>query len=596
MKAEKKRNSILQNCAYVLRLSVRHRPLLLVYLPVLAFLCSGISLVEVYIPAFVVGKLEEGVSIRSILAGILLLVALVAVIRIVITHANAAYAVQKSLCRQQLAAELNCGLMHCPYAELENPRFQVKVDQAANLLYSDSDGNGLNAFYNAVKDLLLSFIGIVSCIVLLGRLNGWVVVVVLVISAANIVIGRLDDLYVQKNRSKWAKIDRKMSYINDRLTEKEYAMDIRAYRCASWLEEKLTESIRERGIWYGRVQSNSHVLGCIRVFVNLLYDIAIIGYIVWSVVTKRIIASDFVLYMGFASQLSSFFGRFFGTFSLLSTGSRDLWQIREVLGEKELKTSGNELRMKFSDAPISIRFEHVSYRYEGNSYDTIDDLDLTIRAGEKIALIGENGAGKSTLIKLLCGLYKPTKGHVYFNGILMNGYDAESVNDLISAVFQEFVVLPFPILQNVSMHEVEETDRERVRECLDYVELGGLADKLDRPLLKEASEDGIDLSGGQVQRLLMARAIYKNAPIYLLDEPTSKLDPIGESNLYQKYNELTRNKTVVFVSHRLASTQFCDRILYMKGGRVTEEGTHEELLRLGEDYFNMYTVQSQYYK
>ena len=246
--------------------------------------------------------------------------------------------------------------------------------------------------------------------------------------------------------------------------------------------------------------------------------------------------------------------------------------------------------------PIRIRFENVSFRYPGASENIINNLNVEIERGEKIALIGENGAGKSTLIKLLCGIYKPTEGNIYVNDISLNDYSTESIATLYSVVFQQFVVLPFSIAQNVSMSEIENTDVEKVKDCMTTVGLESLTEDLDAMLIKEASENGLNLSGGQIQRLLIARAAYKDSSCYLLDEPTSALDPVIESEIYQKYNEITKGKTVVFVSHRLASTRFCDRILYLKNGQIVEQGSHEDLLELNGEYTKMYQTQAQYYK
>ena len=226
-------------------------------------------------------------------------------------------------------------------------------------------------------------------------------------------------------------------------------------------------------------------------------------------------------------------------------------------------------------------------------------MDLTIHHGENLAIVGLNGAGKTTLVKLLCGFLDPTEGRVLLNGQDIRQYDRRDYYKLFAAVFQDFSVLSATMAENVAQTRTG-IDEARVRVCL---EQAGLTEKvrslpkgLETQVGRDVYEDGIELSGGQTQRLMLARALYKNAPVLVLDEPTAALDPIAEDDIYQKYNEMTKGRTSLFISHRLASTRFCDRILYLKDGRVAEEGTHEQLLKQGGGYAQLFEVQSQYYR
>lgn len=249
--------------------------------------------------------------------------------------------------------------------------------------------------------------------------------------------------------------------------------------------------------------------------------------------------------------------------------------------------------------PYELRLEGVSYRYPGAEKDTIHKLDLTVRPGENLAIVGLNGAGKTTLVKLLCGFLDPTEGRVLLNGQDIRPYNRRDYYKLFAAVFQDFSVLSATVAENVAQCRTG-IDEARVWHCLDEAGLTekvqSLPKQLETQIGREVYEDGVELSGGQTQRLMLARALYKDAPVLVLDEPTAALDPIAENDIYQKYNEMTAGKTSLFISHRLASTRFCDRILYLKDGRVAEEGTHEELLKRGGGYADLFEVQSQYYR
>lgn len=250
---------------------------------------------------------------------------------------------------------------------------------------------------------------------------------------------------------------------------------------------------------------------------------------------------------------------------------------------------------------IKIEFREVWYKYTGAEDYTIKGLNLTIEPGESIALVGMNGAGKTTLVKLICGLYAPAKGEILVNGKRIDEYNIEEYYTLISAVFQEIDNVAFTIQEFVSSSDPDKpTAKDDAIAALKsagiWEKISSLPCGIDTHLQKGVYEDAVDLSGGQMQKLLLARAIYKDGPILILDEPTAALDPIAENNLYLQYRELTKGKTSIYISHRFASTRFCDRIILLQDGVITESGTHDELMALNGQYAYMFGVQSQYYK
>ena len=280
----------------------------------------------------------------------------------------------------------------------------------------------------------------------------------------------------------------------------------------------------------------------------------------------KLTAAAFVLYFTAVSGFTQWVTGIFSGLGELHQQSLDLSAMREFLEEPEL--------FRFEDGkPLPVKEEHlytlelrdVSFRYPGADHDTLSHVNLTIHPGEKLALVGKNGAGKTTLIKLLCGLYDPTEGQVLLDGEDIRQYNRRDYYKHFSAVFQQFSVLAGTMAENVAQTNSEKVDLPKMWDCL---ERAGIADKVrelprkeNTHLGREVYLDGIDLSGGQMQRLMLARALYKDAPVVVLDEPTAALDPIAESDLYQKYSDLTGNRTSVYISHRLASTRFCDRIL-----------------------------------
>ncbi len=588
--------SVAQNCCYVMKDSLGKYPLVMVCTLVISFLSVLLSLLWTYLPTVVVGGIEEGSGLKRILLAVGIIVLGIAVLHLVITYLTAIHAVQKSNYRQQYTIYVNRKVMNCNYRTLEDAGVQAKIDQILNLILPDDNSLAINAVLNGVMNLLLTAVGMVSCVAILQQLSGWIILFVPIVSVINTLLSRVTDSYIRRHRDEWSLTDRKIAYINEKLILKDYAKDIRSYHCEEWILNRLESLIKERGVWFCRVQNFSTALGVVRIAVNLIYDIVVMGYAVWAVANGTISLSSFVLYIGLIAELSGFINRFFGAFNSLISGSNDVQVIRDFLEQDEEKGTKTGLLKEIGTDGVSIRFDHVSFSYEEDGEPVISDLNLNIRKGEKVAIVGGNGAGKTTLIKLLCGLYQPTEGRIYINERPMEEYDSEEVYELFSAVFQDFIVFPFSVAQNVAMVEEGNIDLKRVKQCLQAAGLDTYAGRPETKLISEAHEDGTDLSGGQIQKMLIARAIYKDAPVLLLDEPTAALDAVAEADLYEKYNSFAKEKTSVFISHRLASTRFCDRILFLKNGKVAEEGTHEELLAAGNEYAEMFEMQSRYYK
>ena len=226
----------------------------------------------------------------------------------------------------------------------------------------------------------------------------------------------------------------------------------------------------------------------------------------------------------------------------------------------------------------------------------VDGFNITIEKGQLYGLIGPNGAGKTTLIKLLCRLYEPTEGTITLNGIDIWKYNYEEYTRAFSVVFQDFAMFSLPVGENIAASSA--VDEERAWEVLDQVELSGrvraMKDGLKTQLYNNNGA-GVDVSGGEAQRLAIARALYKDAPFVILDEPTAALDPIAEAQIYENFNEMVKNKTAIYISHRMSSCKFCDRIVVLDTGSIAEMGTHDTLLAENGIYARLYQTQAQYY-
>lgn len=587
---------VIDNCLFVLKDAMKHYPNVFLICFLIAFLSTLHSLLSSVLPSLIVEGLTASWDFIHVNFIIIIIGLAIAILNFVISYLSAIYSVQQGLCRQQFILYVNTKVMKCKYADVENPNMQIKIDQITDLIYPDNPNLGINAIHSSVKDMIVTLTGIFSCIIILRQVSFLVTLLVIVVSIIHTFLNKKISDYVQNNRNKWAESEKKIKYVGEKLTEPEYAKDIRAFNCKKWILEKMQLFIDERMFWIKKVQTNNNLISIIKVLINIFYDILILSYIIYSVIQERISTSEFVWYSSLVLQLSSYTERIFNSMVKIKLGSNDVQLIREFLDINNELPYGNKIIDEIKELPVSIELRNVSFRYSPNTNYIIENFNFIINKGEKIAIVGENGAGKSTLIKLLCGLYKPEKGDIFINNISTIKYSFEEILDLFSVVFQDYTILPFSISQNIAMQPEDKINQERVKKCINNSGLNDFLEIIDQPLLKAANENGIELSGGQIQKLLLARALYKDAPIVLLDEPTAALDPIAESNLYNQFNDLVQNKTSFFVSHRLASTRFCDKILFLDKGKIIEQGTHDDLIKLNGKYAELYKIQSKYYK
>lgn len=261
--------------------------------------------------------------------------------------------------------------------------------------------------------------------------------------------------------------------------------------------------------------------------------------------------------------------------------------------KQSVAVSGSELD--------EIVFENVSFKYPGSTSYILKNINLKIKKGEKIALVGMNGAGKTTIILLLTRMYFPTDGRILFNGVDIKEIDRDSYRDLFSVVHQDFLMLPFSIRENIDFHtQAEGVQEQKIKRLLEECGLKERIDcmyqGIDTPISKEIDARGVDLSGGEVQKIAIVRALYKDASIVILDEPTSALDPVAESEIYQQFDKMTEQKTAVYISHRMISTRFCDRIIVLNHGEIAEEGTFDALNEKQGLYYKFYQMQAQYFQ
>ncbi len=492
------------------------------------------------------------------------------------------------------------------YSNLEDPVYRGKIERAKELYYHWSRDACV-----CIMDSAMWLTNVLTFLILGGilvTLHPMVVVLMLVCSLIQQQAGQRQVRWTKKNRGHWEILERKIQYISGLTCDFGSAKDQRLYATEEWLLPKCSRYMEERGRWNRRELRRKLAAELVSRGAFLLEQAAIYWILIRGVLAGQILGDEFAMYVAAILSMSSTIFQLGSGIGKLRESMLSIADYREVVGEERgggklehgVKESAAGVPLPPLTTAPSITFSHVSYSYPGAEKCAVSGIDLQIRSGERIAVVGLNGAGKTTLVKLLCGMYRPTEGQLSIGGIPSGNWEPEAYYRMFSVAFQDYVVMPGTVAENVACCGAEQMDRDRVRRSLEQAGLGktveALPQGMDTRIPKSMFREGRNLSGGETQKLLLARAIYRDAPILILDEPTAALDAIAENELYQSYGRLTENRTSVYISHRLASTRFCDRILMMEGGRIVEEGSHEELMEKKGAYYRLFRIQSHYYQ
>jgi|AntAceMinimDraft_18_1070375.scaffolds.fasta_scaffold00196_12 ABC-type multidrug transport system fused ATPase/permease subunit len=564
------------------------------------FLRLLIPITASFIPAVVVYLIINGYEIKDFVLIVGLIVLIYALINYINTYISMAIDLENTFIRTFAFYILLCEKgRNTGYENMEFEAGRNKLMKASGAI--QTNWRGIELLLKVFPLLITSFVGLLLFSSYILTINFTIVLVLVGMTIMNLLLNAYARKYEKRTEEELNTYRTKLKYFQNEANKLVNAKDIRIYKLENWFykgikffTKKFSSTIMKQISHYSLANFSDSLFSIGR-------DLIAYTILVAMVIEGNISVVQFTFMIGIVVGFSVWLNQFSTNFARFKEANISVNNYRDYISLDDcINNEIGEDVEPLLDKKLTIEFRNVSFTYPKAEKPTISNLNLKIDAGEKIALVGINGAGKTTIVKLLSGLYRPTEGEILINGIPSDKFNTHEYFNLFGVIFQDVNTFAFTIAQNISGKSDKDTDFEKVNKVL---EKSGLAEKISLLPEKENThltqiifDKGIMLSGGELQKLMLSRALYKNAPILVLDEPTSALDPLAEQALYLQYNSLTENKTSIFISHRLSSTQFCNRIIYLEDGAIQEMGNHKELMKKAGKYSKMFEIQSQYYK
>lgn len=558
------------------------------------------TLLNSYAPKYVLSFIEDDLLFNTIIMYTVIICLIMMILDVISTTCYNSFEFEYRKTEGYVEKKRMDKLFHTDFKNMESPDFLDYAQRAKTAL---NIGKGFHGVLYQSRNFIAQGTLMILSAALIGIQNLLMMIIFIVISFG---IVKISSFFTKRDKIKFsdamAPTWRKMNYLESTTKNFDFAKDIRLFNMSNAFFNQLS-GVNETYKELNRKHHNRMVLWEVSLgSVLIVQKILMYTWLVYNVVTGAYQISDFVLYVGLVSTFHASVGYVNWIYSDMRTNSLMINDYRNFVDWKEDRETADEKDGYITEINLDkfeFRFENVSFKYPGHDNYVLKNVNLTIKNGAKLAVVGVNGAGKTTFIKLMMKLYEPSEGRILLNDVDIKEYNREEYFKLFSPVFQNVECFAMPIYQNISFAEEDKTDMNKINEVL---EQSGLSEKINSyekgihtNLLKIFDKEGIDLSGGEKQRLAMARALYKDGKVIILDEPTAALDALAEDRMYREFENMIHGKTAVFISHRLGSTRFCDKIAMFEDGTIVEEGTHEELMAKNGKYAYMFGIQSQYY-
>lgn len=590
---EKKERSIISNIWFIVKNTCKWDKVVLVYFLLFTIVTAILPFIDVFVPKFLVDELLGANRVNQlivILAGYFIVSS---VLNYAYSYLESEYFPRFMVIVFKFGELINEKCMKMDFRYTEDAKILNDIETAKRAAFASLE------VLQKLFTLVGSAIAFVGYVTIVSTLNVWILLYLLLNVAIIFYLTNKVKKYEYSRKDDISEIGRKGNYIFDTMYNFAYGKDIRIYNLSNWLVDKFQKFKTDEVKIHSDIKYRYFKVAIFELAFLFIREGVVYAYLLYHVLSGALTIGNFLMYSAVIASFTTWMQKILDDISTINAQNLYINDYRNFI-EMDLKESQDSYVDVPMDCNYEIEFKNVSFRYPNSERYVFENLSFKIGKGERLALVGINGAGKTTLVKLLTRLYEPTSGEILLNGINIAKFDKLEYYKLFSVVFQDVKLFAFSIAENVACTNVDNIDNDNV---LESIAKAGMSDKINSLengvntlLFKILDSAGVEFSGGENQKLSLARGLYKDGSIAILDEPTAALDPIAEYNIYQSFNSMIGKKTALFISHRLASTRFCDTIAFFENGKIEEYGTHEQLLSKNGKYAEMFNVQAHYYK
>lgn len=566
------------------------------YIPLMvinSLIQTSIILLNIYFPKLIIDELLGDLRINILIILVFIIVIANLVVNLISKYLYKVLYIKRVENRERFFEELSKKIMRLEYEKIEDP---YVLDLKERAVFAANNQNAIDNLIINMMQILKSVFTLAGVITIILTLNVYLLLILLLL----VLLTMLCTLSFKNYQTKFFQgiipINRQYHYYATLLYDNTITKDIRLYNLGKIfthklhtfnlkINDELTTMSKHQGAYFGITSLISNLqLALVYLYLGYLY------------IFKTLTIGSLTLYVSASQSFATSLNDAFVGFAMIK---QMIYYLEPFMEFMNLEEPNQEQTSTLELVKIeTIEFKNVSFSYPRNNVKVLDDISFKINQGEKISIVGLNGAGKTTLIKLLCRLYQPNSGQILVNGIDIRQYEYSNYLRRFSAIFQDYKIFAFSIKENIILNEAE--DEQRISQVLARNNLTEVIENLpkdiDTNLYKIFDPNGIELSGGQYQKIAICRALYKKSDLIILDEPTSALDPIAEYEVYNSFNQLIENKTAIYISHRMSSSIFCDKILVIEAGKVVAFATHQELLKdTNSLYYKLFTTQAKNY-
>ena len=548
-----------------------------------------------YILKIAVDGLETGKEFKDVMINVTTVVIVLLILAIINSFCWNDISYRKNKISAILTKEYYLKSLETDYEKFELPEAQDSFEKGGRALVGNNGMVGL--FSNMITTISQVLVFAIGCAIIFS-VSIWLIVITVGLAIIKLILKDYNTKKAKTNfYDKTPGLWRRITYTDNISRNLTIGKDLRIYEMDKFIDEERETTVKEFLKLFKKEEIRKNIINGLITILNIFDEVFLYVFVVYEVLHNNMSIADFSFVISSIRTLRNSLTTIIYNYSNNLNYSLQVNDYRKLIG---MDLSVDKNLKEYEAESIEIEFKNVSYSYYMQEGYSLKNVSFKIKKGERIALVGNNGAGKTTLVKMLCGFYHPTEGEILINGVNIETIDRNSLAKLIAPVFQDTNHYAISVKENIAMSKTAGIDDKKIKNAINLTDLKEKIDKLpygvDTIITRELEDNGIELSGGENQKLSIARAVYKNSPLIILDEPTSALDPLAEYNLYNNFNNIIKDHSAIFISHRLSSTRFCDRIFFLEEGELKEVGTHSELMSYDSKYKKLFDMQAEYYK